>query len=202
MKKECDANGLEYELLMQESTKDRFLREVTGNTFDLNKHLVVVKQKRQSPEVVTEPEVAAVAEEVSKLDDAVVAAPEPAVAIDEEKVAAPIVAPLAAGAGLIRHNLLTDLNLSRLFINVRERLAARRIISPIAPIVPIVPPIMPAVVVPPIAPLAGGLGGGLGGLSRLGGLGGLGGLSRLTSGLSGGLLRSSPVVVQPSSSDE
>lgn len=69
MKKECDANGLEYELLMQESAKERFLRQVKASTFDLNKHLVILKQKRQN---------AAPA-------DSIVAQPEPEEAVNDSE---------------------------------------------------------------------------------------------------------------------
>lgn len=48
MKKECDANGLEYELIMQEGAKERFLRQIQPNNFDINKHFVALKQKRQN----------------------------------------------------------------------------------------------------------------------------------------------------------
>lgn len=51
MKSECDAHGLEYEIIMQEAAKARFLRQVKKEGFDLNdfsKHLVVLKQKRAS----------------------------------------------------------------------------------------------------------------------------------------------------------
>lgn len=61
MKKECDANGLEYELLMQESAKERFLRDINNNSLDINKQLVILKQKRQSPSTTTEPTVGAAA---------------------------------------------------------------------------------------------------------------------------------------------
>jgi hypothetical protein len=80
MKKECDANGLEYELLMQESAKERFLREIKGNPMDFTKHLVILKQKRQSVSSTTEHAVAA--------SDPHVAAPAPAPS-EEPKVAAP-----------------------------------------------------------------------------------------------------------------
>lgn len=51
MKQECDAHGLEYEILMQEAAKARFLRQVKPEGFDFNdfsKHLVILKQKRAS----------------------------------------------------------------------------------------------------------------------------------------------------------
>lgn len=60
MKQECDAHGLEYEILMQEAAKARFLRQVKPEGFDFNdfsKHLVILKQKRASN--TTDPVVAA-----------------------------------------------------------------------------------------------------------------------------------------------
>jgi hypothetical protein len=51
MKDECDAHGLEYEILMQDAAKERFLRQVKNDGFDINdlgKHLVILKQKRAS----------------------------------------------------------------------------------------------------------------------------------------------------------
>jgi hypothetical protein len=51
MKKECDRNGLEYELLMQESTKERFLRQIKANPTPFGNFansFVIMKQKRDS----------------------------------------------------------------------------------------------------------------------------------------------------------
>lgn len=49
MKKECDKNGLEYEILVQDSAKERFLRQVSSyHPFsDLTKNFVIMKQKRE-----------------------------------------------------------------------------------------------------------------------------------------------------------
>lgn len=50
MKTECDKNGLEYELLMQEATKERFLRQIKPNMMPfeaLSKNLVIIKKKRE-----------------------------------------------------------------------------------------------------------------------------------------------------------
>lgn len=50
MKTECDKNGLEYELLMQESTKERFLRQIKSNPLpfaQLGKNFVILKHKRE-----------------------------------------------------------------------------------------------------------------------------------------------------------
>jgi hypothetical protein len=58
MKKECDKNGLEYEILLQDSAKERFLRQVSGyqNPFtDFSKNFVIMKQKRE-PSPTPEPE--------------------------------------------------------------------------------------------------------------------------------------------------
>lgn len=53
MKKECDKNGLDYEILLQDdSAKERFLRQVHGyhpaSPFsDYSKNFVIMKQKRE-----------------------------------------------------------------------------------------------------------------------------------------------------------
>jgi len=54
MKTECDKNGLEYELLMQEATKERFLRQIRPNMMPfekLSKNLVIIKKKREDSTV-------------------------------------------------------------------------------------------------------------------------------------------------------
>lgn len=53
MKTECDKNGLEYELLMQEATKERFLRQIRPNMpfENLSKNLVIIKKKREDSTV-------------------------------------------------------------------------------------------------------------------------------------------------------
>lgn len=58
MKTECDKNGLEYEILVQDSAKERFLRQVSNfhNPFpDLTKNFVIMKQKRE-PSPTPEPQ--------------------------------------------------------------------------------------------------------------------------------------------------
>lgn len=75
MKTECDKNGLEYELLMQEDTKERFLRQIKPNMmpFDkLSKNLVIIKKKREDAPVEEE------LHEEEKHKDPIVAAPAPA----------------------------------------------------------------------------------------------------------------------------
>lgn len=48
MKKECDKNGLEYEVLLQDSAKERFLRQTSSYQFpDFSKNFVIMKQKRE-----------------------------------------------------------------------------------------------------------------------------------------------------------
>ncbi|CAO1304665.1 unnamed protein product [Diamesa hyperborea] len=69
MKHECDKNGLEYELLLQESAQARFLRDVKKNNLDFGKHFILLKSKRES-----EPVVGAVATEVKTVDDPLVGA--------------------------------------------------------------------------------------------------------------------------------
>ncbi|KAG5679067.1 hypothetical protein PVAND_008664 [Polypedilum vanderplanki] len=52
MKKECDKNGLEYELIMQESTKERFLRQIKAGPHPFKNFadsFVIMKQKRDNP---------------------------------------------------------------------------------------------------------------------------------------------------------
>lgn len=58
MKTECDKNGLEYELLMQEATKERFLRQIRPNMMPfekLSKNLVIIKKKREDSTVKAAP---------------------------------------------------------------------------------------------------------------------------------------------------
>lgn len=49
MKKVCDKNGLEYEILVNdESDKERFSRQIDANTFaDLTKNFAIMKTKRE-----------------------------------------------------------------------------------------------------------------------------------------------------------
>lgn len=110
MKKECDANGLEYELLMQESAKERFLREIKGNTVDFNKHLVILKQKRQSASATPEATVGAPAPEEQN-----VAAPNPK---SEESV---VGAPLAAITSLTGKAAIAGLTVPKVIMMLRDR---------------------------------------------------------------------------------
>lgn len=60
MKTECDKSGLEYELIMQESAKERFMRHVPADkTIDFSKHLILLKTKRQSNSTSSDPIVGA-----------------------------------------------------------------------------------------------------------------------------------------------
>lgn len=132
MKKECDANGLEYELMMQESAKERFMREVKGTSMDFNKNLVILKQKRQSAP--------------TSNPDPVVAAPAPTT--KEPTVGAPsnqtddrLGNPLAAfasfngKAALSGQTALATLTAPKLLVMMRERFEAQRPQARPAPIV-------------------------------------------------------------------
>lgn len=125
MKKECDANGLEYELMMQESAKERFMREIKGNPVDFSKHLVILKQKRQSAASSTEPTVAAPA---PSSEAPVVAAAEPespAPKDADEKVGAPLSAALASFRGkaaIAGNSGFGTLTAPKLLVQLRERL--------------------------------------------------------------------------------
>lgn len=116
MKKECDANGLEYELLVQESAKERFLREIKGNSYDFGKHLVLLKHKRDSePQVgaaAPEPQVGAAAPEpqVGAAPDEQVAAPAPDVAASQDpNVGKPLSMLASFVSGLKTSRLLVSL---------------------------------------------------------------------------------------------
>lgn len=155
MKKECDANGLEYELLMQESTKDRFLREVKGSTFDLKKHLVVLKQKRESDIVTPAPTVGAAPTEptvgatVSSTIDPVVGNTQstPPASKPEVNVGMPLTGLVATlnGKSAIAG---TDLKTSKLLVLIRERFANSKPAPTSAPFV------LPKVSLPTITPRA------------------------------------------------
>lgn len=144
MKKECDANGLEYELLMKESTKERFLREVKGNTFDLNKHLVVLKQKRNEPK--PEPH----ADDHSKPDDdPSVGSPQDSTndeasnavvgkAAPDEILGMPLTS-LAAKFNGKSALAAADLQASKLLVTIRERFANLKPVPTLAPVV--IPPV-------------------------------------------------------------
>lgn len=110
MKKECDANGLEYELLMQESAKERFLRDVKGNSADFSKHLVILKQKRQSQNSTgSDPVVGAAAP--SEPEGPIVGNPKDESAGPD--VGAPLISPLHFG--------LSSLTTPKLLVLLRER---------------------------------------------------------------------------------
>jgi hypothetical protein len=125
MKKECDANGLEYELLMQESAKERFLREIKGNPMDFTKHLVILKQKRQSASSTTEPTVAAadphVAAPAPDTEEPIVAAPAPT---DSPVVGNPLAAFASANgkAAIAGLSGFGTLNAPKILVQLRQRL--------------------------------------------------------------------------------
>lgn len=122
MQKECDANGLEYELLMQESAKERFLREVKGSSGDLSKHLVILKQKRQSAS--TEPIVGATP---STTAESIVGAAQNSSSVDEEnKVGMPfaeLVSTLGGKGAIAGKTAIATLTVPKLLVLMRERLA-------------------------------------------------------------------------------
>lgn len=137
MKQECDANGLEYELLMQESAKERFLREIKGNQLDLSKHLVILKQKRQSAASTTETIVAAPA---PPSEEPVVAAKEPSSssepAAGDSIVGVPLSAALASLGGkaaIAGKSAFANLASPKLLVTLRERLGNIRRASTLAP---------------------------------------------------------------------
>ena len=70
MKDECDKNGLEYELLLQESAQARFLRDVKKNNLDFGKNFILLKSKRES----ADPVVGAAAPDEKKIVDPIVGA--------------------------------------------------------------------------------------------------------------------------------
>lgn len=114
MKKECDANGLEYELLMQESAKERFLREINSSNADFNKHLVVLKQKRQS-ESTNVPTVGAPAPSES---EPVVAAPKSETEIEDPNIGNP---PRPAIASVNGAAAISGIQFPRVLVMLRER---------------------------------------------------------------------------------
>lgn len=146
MEKECDANGLEYELLMQDATKERFMRDVKSNPMDFAKHLVILKQKRQSAASTTEPTVAAPAPASAappasekKPDEEHVEAEEPP---KEEAAEGPVVGnPFAAitslggKAAIAGKSAFAALAAPKILVTLRERFANLRPASPRAPIV-------------------------------------------------------------------
>lgn len=120
MEKECDANGLEYELVMQESAKERFLREVKGSPSDLSKHLVILKQKRQS--VTSEPTVGA-----TPTTEATVGATQSTSATTEEnKVGMPLsafAASIGGKAAIAGKTAVATLTAPKLLVLMRERIS-------------------------------------------------------------------------------
>lgn len=147
MKKECDANGLEYEVLMQESAKERFLREISGNSLDFNKHLVILKQKRQSAAATAEPVVAAPAP--SATTDSVVGAPATSATPAEPTLGDPFAAITAFGgkAAIAGKTAFAGLTAPKILVMLKERLERGR--SPATTRKPIVLPTWPT---PSVAP--------------------------------------------------
>jgi hypothetical protein len=142
MKKECDANGLEYELLMQESAKERFLREIKRDPLDISKHLLILKQKRQSEASTTDPTVAASAPSSEEPNVAASASESPAE--KENHVGAPLSALAAFGgkaaisgktAAVAGKAALATLTAPKLLVLLRERLGNIKAPPTHAPIV-------------------------------------------------------------------
>lgn len=127
MRKECDKNGLEYEILIQnEDAKDRFSRQIDAHTFaDLTKNFVIMKSKREpqpvKPAKATE---AVVDHEEPKSEDEVVAAPAPPQAEKEEPkediVGFPIAAAKASKAGALAMAGLGKLEANKLMFALRD----------------------------------------------------------------------------------
>lgn len=137
MKEECDAHGLEYEILMQDAAKERFLRQVKNDGFninDLSKHLVILKQKRASNS--SEPTVGAAAP-----SDPTVAQAKPT----DETVAAPLaklasltgfkaIAGLGAGLGGLGKGLPANWNINRILVDARNAFPTMAPLPTMAPI--------------------------------------------------------------------
>lgn len=140
MKKECDANGLEYELLMQDSAKERFLREIKGSPMDLNKHLVILKQKRQSATTTREPTVGAAP--TSESADVGAAPAESSADGETPRLGSPLA--LAIGG----KSAFAALTAPKLLVNLRERF------NILAPQTTRVPFVLPKLVVTTAAPPA------------------------------------------------
>lgn len=146
MKKECDANGLEYELLMQDSAKERFLREVKGSPMDLSKHLVILKQKRQSSPSTTEPTVGAAA---PSSEGPVVGAADSEAQLEGETplLGSPLTfGALGGKAAISGKSVFAALAAPKLLVNLRERFNVLRPLTTRAPF------ILPKLIVTTAAP--------------------------------------------------
>lgn len=141
MKKECDKNGLEYELLMQESTKERFLRQAKSNPLPFKNFansFVILKQKRDSDQ--PEPaEIPAIEDEgplvgaPRERSNIVVqpgydkpAPPPKNVAAKEQTLGFPLALKTAALDGKLAIAGLSKLRPERLLISLRDIVPARR----------------------------------------------------------------------------
>lgn len=145
MKTECDKNGLEYELLMQEQTKQRFLRQIKSNAhpfMDLSKNLVILKQKRDSEqapkEVVAAPEPQPEAH--SPAADPVVAAPNPE-ETKEENVKSEATGESILGMPMTAFTFgkLSGIQVSNFLDSLRSRMNSRN--EPPRPAFPTFPPL-------------------------------------------------------------
>lgn len=124
---------------MQPSAKERFMREIKGSSqMDLNKHLVILKQKRQSASsaapvtkapAAAEPNLGAAPP--SEPEAPVVAAANKEPAADDETVALPLSALVAsltgkgAIAGFDVNNAMSRLAPNRILVMLRDRFTTR-----------------------------------------------------------------------------
>ena len=123
MKKECDKNGLEYEILIQdENARDRFSRQIDAQSFaDLTKNFAIMKSKRE-PQQPKSTKTEAVAEE-TKSEDPVVAAPAPETENEEPKediVGFPLAAAKTSKAGALAFAGLGKLEANKLMFALRD----------------------------------------------------------------------------------
>lgn len=139
MKKECDANGLEYELVMQESAKERFMRQVKLNQLDFGKHLVILKQKRQDSEAAAaeplpvEPVVGEPAPAAEEAKEPVVGDAPEAAADSKPEAENHVGAPLTALGLFGGKAAVAKLTAPKLLVMIREHLTPNRRPAPTLP---------------------------------------------------------------------
>lgn len=155
MKDECDKNGLEYELLLQESAQARFLRDVKKNNLDFGKNFILLKPKRESAD---EPVVGVAAPEVKKLDDPIVGAAPPAGEQADPLVGNPIGRRVVAGKGVAGSKAAAAAAViapAKILVILTERLADARSkweANRAAPLPQVRTIVLPTVVIPTVAP--------------------------------------------------
>jgi hypothetical protein len=129
MKDECDKNGLEYELLMQETTKDRFMRQVQAHPelfSKFNKNFYILKQKRDSEDAagVAPQETSAVEPKSEVLGAPAPESAAPAAAEPQSSVlGVPLSALTASTNGKLAIAGLSALSPSKLMMSIRDRLS-------------------------------------------------------------------------------